>query len=250
MRLRVVTAMALGCALSLPVSGAHASDTVLDGKRTKVIKTMGSGGMQRHDDDPGRPSSGSEVCERRGCSTVGFVYQPATGVRGGLRLSSTWKDPLQDIDLYLVHVDKYGVWSEVAACVGPGSTAETIYVPPSALKPGARYVMVIDQQLSLNDIVTSKAEINVASDTDTKGCLSSARPATQLQGTSGPAQIQGSGGSAQVQDTSQSALSGTRMPFWRSLALFVGGLLLGAGLVLASVLLLRRRPQGGDVASS
>lgn len=233
-KLRVVTAFALVAAIFLPVSGAHASDTVLDGKSVPFIKTMGSGGMQRHDDDPGRPSSHPDVCNRRGCSTMPFVYQPATGVRGGLLLTSTWKDPLQDIDLYLVIVDKYGAWKEVAACVGPGSTAERIYLPPSALQPGARYVVVIDNNLSLNDIVTTKAEINVPSDTGAKGCLTTSRPPTQVQQASGRPQVQDTSRPVQVEDTG--------MQLWKVFALFLGGLLTGAGLVLASVWLLGRRP--------
>ncbi|MCW2545115.1 MAG: hypothetical protein JWM40_2667 [Frankiales bacterium] len=163
MKLRLLTAVTLAGALLLSISGAEAATPVMDGKKVKVLKLVGQGGLQSNDKDLVLTGGERVACQPPRCSKLTFVYKPAKGVAGGLMLTANWGNPLSDIDLYLGEVSKRGVVTQLGSCGGSASTSEKVYVGRSFLKAGKTYVMIVDYYRSINETVNAKVEINVPS---------------------------------------------------------------------------------------
>lgn len=164
MKLRLVTALAIVGALLLGVSAAEAKTPVLDGKKVKVLKVVGQGGLQDHDQDFFTLGGPERVdCVPPRCLKMPFVYQPAKGIKGDLMLTATWSNPLSDMDLYLAEVGKRGVLTEIATCGGSAGTTEKVFVDRGLLHSGHSYQLIVDYYRSLNETVHAQVEINVPS---------------------------------------------------------------------------------------
>jgi hypothetical protein len=160
-KIRLIASAAVAAALALSMSGAEAATPTMDGKKVKALTMVGKGGLQTNDKDLVIDNPDRVGCTGARCGKLKFIYKPAKGVRGGLMLTSTWTNPLSDIDLYLARVEKNGTLTDVAHCGGSAGTKEKVYVAPALLSSGRTYVMVADYYRSINDTVTSKVEINV-----------------------------------------------------------------------------------------
>jgi hypothetical protein len=161
MRFRLTTALALAGALLLSVSGAEAATPTLDGKKLKVLKVSKTSGVEEHDVDLTGTGPDPIDCGPPRCVRLPFVYRPAKGIKGGLMLTATWRTPGTDIDLFLGEVGKNGRATVVAQCANSGPPSEKVYAPPSVLRSGRTYVMVIDFFRAINEPMSAKVEINV-----------------------------------------------------------------------------------------
>ena len=151
--------------LALASAHADAATKTLDGKKTKKLSITASGGAQDHDSDlvTGLVSGGDRTeCEMPRCARLEFTYLPAKGVKNGdLMFTATWSNPASDIDLYVGEVAKDGSSSELTHCAGAGTASEKVFIPKADLKPGKKYVLVLDFFRSLNETVTGTVEIGV-----------------------------------------------------------------------------------------
>jgi len=168
MKLRLVTAVALSAGLFLSVSGAEAATPTMDGKKLKAINVTAKATLQSNDKDFVVPGGPERVdCKAPRCSKTSFVYKPAKGVKGGLLLTATWANTASDIDLYLAVVNPNKSLTQVGACGASAGTSEKVYVPPSTLRSGKTYIMVIDFYRTNAEVVKGKVEINVSNSTKT-----------------------------------------------------------------------------------
>lgn len=142
------------------MSGADAGPAVIDGKKTKVLTKTVKGGTQQSMQDI---SFDATLCTAPRCAVLPFFYAPAKGVKGGLMFTATWSNPLSDLDMSVVEVGKGGTESVVGSCGAGtyGSTKERVYLPPSALRSGRQYRLVVDFWRSIEETVTERVEIGV-----------------------------------------------------------------------------------------
>lgn len=161
MKLRLVTAVALCAGLFLSMSGAQAGPPTMDGKRVKVLKMDAKGGLQ--DNTPTMAiGEDREYCKAK-CGRLTFVYKPARGAKGGLMFTTTWTNPASDIDLTVVEAGPRGTWKTIGGCNGAGNMMEKVYLPPTALKSGKTYAMIMYYFRSVNETFKGKVEMGIKS---------------------------------------------------------------------------------------
>lgn len=165
MKIRLVTAAALAGGLVLSVSGAQAASPTIDGKKVKTLSLTANGGVQSNDKDQASLDTPDRLaCVAPRCAKLAFTYAPAKGLANGdLMFTASWTNPASDIDLYVGELDKRGNASEIGRCGGVAGTTEKVFLPKSSLKPGRRYVLVVDFYRSVNETATGKVEIGVPS---------------------------------------------------------------------------------------
>jgi hypothetical protein len=164
MRARLILVPVLAGALAVMTVGASAAPKTLDGKKVKKLSITANGGAQSNDSDLATGLLGAPdrtECEMPRCARLPFTYLPAKGIKGDLMFTVTWTNPASDIDLYVGEIAKDGSSSEIGHCAGVGQPHEKLFIPRSQLKPGKKYVLVVDFFRSLNETATGTVEINV-----------------------------------------------------------------------------------------
>jgi hypothetical protein len=178
MRTRLIVASVLAGSLAVMATGADAATKTMDGKKVKKLTITADGGAQSNDGwtaydavaiaDQETADMLPEQVRRQGmdckpptCARLPFIYKPAKGVKGGLMFTASWTNPLSDVDLYVGEVAKDGSTSDIGHCAQFGTTTEKVYLSPQDLRPGRKYVMVIQFFRSLNETVNGTVEINV-----------------------------------------------------------------------------------------
>jgi hypothetical protein len=180
MRTRLLLAPVLIGALAAMTVSADAATKTMDGKKVKKLSITAAGGAQSNDgwavydavaiadqdladQLPEQLRRNDVDCKPPVCARLPFVYKPAKGVKGGLMFTATWSNPASDIDLYVVEVAKDGSATDVGHCAQFGTTSEKVYLPPSEIRSGRTYALVMIFFRSFNETATGTVEINVPS---------------------------------------------------------------------------------------